>query len=244
MLTLTQLESRDNPANFIPGWDGGEQLAPLHVDSDPMAELAVVALDGGSCRVMVIDDDGQTVILNEIVFDPNFRGGGSIKTVSRGRNLMGADSLIVVPGTGGGPHVMQFDFDKSTGTLQQSFSFFAPYPESFRGGLKASGGDIDGDGIPEAMFLPVEGYPQLVAVDLHTHETEMNIYVGHPTVNDPPRFEPTGGTIYTPLGRIGIVLQYGDLDANLRVPTRIWSATGEDITDDLLYTGPILQTPE
>lgn len=237
-MNVEQMESRENPAPWIPGWDGGEQVALIQVDDDPLSEKAVVALSGGSCRVMVFDDT-EAVLLNEIVFDPNFRGGGKIKAVPQGVGFGLRDSLIVVPGDGGGPHVMRFMFSDGGKTIQ-SVSFFAPYSQTFRGGLQASIGDVDGDGIQEVMFLPVSGgTPHLVAVDMTTYETELSVYVG----DQDAKFSPTGGLITTPKGRTGVVIQYGEANEFLRVQTRIWSMDGEDITSDLA-SGPIVQTPE
>ena len=214
MLHVTRLESRDNPAPLIPGWDGAEQHVLGHFNHDAELDTAAIALEGGSCRIMVFDGNGRAVqgevLLNEIVFDPNFRGGGYAKVIESG--IRGVpDHLLAVPGVGGGPHVAQFDFDSGTGRMLLSTSFFAPYPESFRGGLRISSGDIDRDGIPEALFLPgVGGGPHLAAVDIRTHETEFNLYVGDPEdTSGRARFEATGGTALTHVGQ-AIVIQYGD----------------------------------
>lgn len=221
-LTAEHLESRDNPAPLIPGWDGAEQHVRGHFSGGVQTDLAAVALEGGSVRVMVFQgsrnadepvDDYSRVLLNEIIFDPDFRGGGKLHVIPAQATLPGdVDTLLAVPGVGGGPHVVQFDFDSASGRMQLTASFFAPYPETFRGGLSISSGDIDRDGIPEALLLPGEGGgPQLVAVDLRTHETELSIFVGDPAdQSGRARFEATGGTIQTNDGPM-IVIQYGEV---------------------------------
>lgn len=221
-LHIERLEGRDTPAPLIPGWDGDEQYVRGHFSGGPQLDLAAVALEGGSVRVMVFQgprnadesfDDTSRVLLNEIVFDPNFRGGGRLHTVPAHATQQGGfDTLLAVPGLGGGPHVVQFNFDQAGGRMAMAASFFAPYPESFRGGLRVSSGDIDRDGVPEALFLPGEGGgPHLTAVDLRTHETEFAIYVGDPEDRSGrARFEATGGTIGTPGGG-AIVIQYGEV---------------------------------
>lgn len=220
-LNLNQLEARENPAPLIPGWDGEESYVRGHFSGGAQLDLAAVALQGGSVRVMVFQgqrtadesaDDYSRVLLNEIVFDPNFRGGGRLAVVpAHATEQGGVDTLLAVPGYGGGPQVCQFDFDGGSNKMRLTSSFFAPYSEVFRGGLRVSSGDIDGDGIPEALFLPGEGGgPQLVAVDLRTHETDWSVWVGDPEDRSGnARFDPTGGTIQTNGGR-AVVIQYGE----------------------------------
>lgn len=220
---LTTLEPHDNPANLIPGWGGGEQVAHGHFDDDPFLDTAVVAEVGGSCRVMVFDHSGDAM-LDTIVFDSSFRGGGRIAvvpaTLSADRSVPSA--LLVVPGEGGGPVVARFDF--ATG---QRFDFFAPYDQEFRGGLRVAVGDVDGDDRPEALFLPgAGGGPHLVAIDMRTYETELSIWVGAPDdLSGAARFEPTGGMA----GGL-LVVQYG-LTVDHYAPTRLWTVGGEDVTE-------------
>jgi len=196
---MIELELRSVLAPLIPGWEGPEQIAYLHADSDNFVDKAVVALDGGSARVMVFrnprEDAEWPVMLNVIVFDPMFRGGGRIAVIQNSpydADFSVPDALLVTAGPGGGPRVAKFDF--STG---DRFDFFAPYDTEFRGGLWISSGDVDGDLKPEALFLPGEGGgPRLVAVDMETFETETSIFVGDPQdTSGRARFEPTGGTI-------------------------------------------------
>lgn len=211
-MRLVQLEQRDNPAPLIPGWSGEEQLAYGNFDGDGFPDRAAVALVGGSAHVMIFANphgDGQPfdaarpwpVMHNEIVFDSNFRGGGFLKVVPGTLT----DSLLVVPGEGGGPVVAQITF--ANGPL--SHTFLAPFGLDYRGGLWASSGDIDRDGIPEALFINRVGPSRLVALDMRTLETESSIYVG-----DDARFEPTGGM----LGG-DILIQYGETVGN-HAPTK------------------------
>lgn len=220
---MIELEPRNCPAPLIPGWDGPEQVAWGNFDDDNFVDKAVVAQDGGSVRVMVFRsphgpngefdfNDPWPVLLNTIVFDPNFRGGGSIAVIphSMDADFSVPDALLVVPGHGGGPVVARFDF--ATG---DRFDFFAPYDTNFRGGLYISHGDIDGDREPEALFLPgAGGPPRLVAVDMRTYETEVSIFVGDPEdTSGKARFEQTGGPIYNGPD-LFFYIQYGDVVDN------------------------------
>ena len=212
MLTLTKLEPRNNPSPLIPGWDGEEQITYGNFDADGFPDRAVVALEGGSAHVMIFGNphgDGQPfdvarewpVIHNEIVFDPEFRGGGFLKVIPGAVT----DSLLIVPGAGGGPVVAQITFEN--GPL--SHTFFAPFGVDYRGGLWASTGDVDRDGIPEALFINRVGPSRLIAVDMRTFETEASIYVG-----EDARFEPTGGMLDG-----DFLIQYGEI-VNNHAPTK------------------------
>lgn len=219
---MLELEPRSLPAPLIPGWDGPEQFAYGNFDNDNFVDKAVVAQAGGSVRVMVFRNPHNTpvfdvdaewpVMLNMIVFDPNFRGGGSIAAVpySLNADFVVPAALLVVPGPGGGPVVARFDF--ATGNR---FDFFAPYDTNFRGGLWISTGDIDGDREPEALFLPgAGGGPRLVAVDMRTYETETSIFVGDPQdTSGRARFEATGGTIWKGPD-LFFYIQFGDVVDN------------------------------
>lgn len=216
------LESRDVPTNLIPGWTGGEETVAGHFNDDNIGDLAVVALAGGSCHVRVLSGSDGSVILDRIVYDPAFRGGGHLAVVDH--------SLLVVPGEGGGPVVTQFDF---TARVPAWHSFFAPYDQEFRGGLRVTVSDVDGDREKEAIFLPGEGgAPRLVAVDMRTHETDLSIWVGDETdFSGSARFEPTGGTIDVPgAGVECFVIQY-DETVDFYAPSRVWGLDGVEYTD-------------
>ncbi len=252
MLSLQRLESRDVPAdhyfvnpdgflyvnnpspNLIPGWTGEEQHVVGHFDADAILDTAAVALDGGSCRLRVISGATGKSLLDVIAFDQNFRGGGNIDTVKGTLGAVGSapDSLLLVPGAGGGPVVKQFDFDSAAGRMAETLSFFAPFPETFRGGLRLTSGDVDGDGIPEEIFLPGEGGgPQLVALDARSHEAKRSFWVGSPDDRSgDARPTPTGGIVTTRNGS-AIAIQYGEVHDGVAA-TKLWLlATGEETTD-------------
>lgn len=224
-MRLEQLESREVPANLIPGWTGGEQEIQGRFVAGPTEQTAVVALDGGSCRLVVVDQLGN-VLLNTIAFDPSFRGGGHITAIGS-VGPQSQDSLLVTPGAGGGPNVVQFDFDSSLGKMVETASFYAPYDTTYRGGLQVSSGNLPGFG-EVALFLPGdEAIPTIeVGVSLQTHEQVFAVDVTGPGL---AAFEPTGGTVGAGGGVVGLVVQYGPV-VDYYVPTKVWSVGGQDIT--------------
>ncbi len=243
-LRLESLESREvlaylnpaSPVNLIPGNFGPgavpEMQTTLQATPDPTPDYAAVALDGGSCRLVVIDGDTGAVLLDTIALDPAFRGGGYIHTIQPTLSLhAGGDALLVGAGPGGGPQVVEFRFDSTSGKMVETLSFFAPYDIAFRGGLQVSSGDTDGDGLSEILFLPAEGgAPNLRSVDQYTHETELSIFVGVPTdYSGDARFESTGGTITWHTGQV-FWIQYGPVEDNY-APSKLWTFGGVDVTN-------------
>lgn len=254
VLTCLPLEPRAVPAaawvnvtppagtDLIPDATVPVAVARAFLNSDPYPDWVGYAGAGGSCRLRAVDGDTGAELVNAIVFDPAFRGGCAVRVVQTA-DVHGygspPDALLVVLGPGGGPQVCQFDFSPAAGRLELTHSFFAPFPVEYRGGLVVSSGDVDGDGTPEALFLPgAGGGPVLAAVDLRTHETEFSVFVGDPAARGPAGFEPTGGVIQTPAGHRGVVVQYGPPAAD-RAPSRVWGVSpgvvGADLTGE--YAG-------
>lgn len=193
-MNVEQMESRENPAPWIPGWDGPEQWSYGDVNGDGNADTVSVAQMGGSTRVVVLDaprtleeiHGERRILADRIFFDESFRGGGRVSVTDRGQ-------VLVLPGPGGGAVVGLWNV--LTG---EAIERLAPFGTDYRGLMHASLGDVDGDGEKELMLLPGGGYaPRLVAVDLRTFETELSVYVGDPQSVADVRFEPTGGTVRT-----------------------------------------------
>lgn len=238
-LAFEVLEPRDVPAGGIvfPGTTDPADEFWGHFSGHVAMDHGYVAQDGGSDRVEIFHTDldktgphDGAVLLNVILTDPNFRGGGQV-TVVDDRHVLS------VPGPGGGPVVTQFDFDVSTGVMAETSSFFAPYDQAFRGGLYVSSGPLVYNGSQfskdVAFFLPGEGGgPQLTAVDLDTHDVLFSIWVGDPAdLSGSAQFTPDGGTIQIPgdPGLVGIPIQYAAPSDGTPVTTRIWAADGHEI---------------
>lgn len=131
---LGTLENRVVPAAFpflrgtVP-WD--TDLVPTEwvtAQLDPTGgvnDTAFVAQEGGAAHVHVVDDSGR-VLFSEVLFDPEFRGGGRITAVERPDAV---DLLVVTPGPGGGPIARAFALD---GSVDHTFLMYDP---DYRGGV-------------------------------------------------------------------------------------------------------------
>ena len=222
---MERLEDRNCPATPIPGFLGDVGLSSyVDLSGDGIPDHAYVAQAGGSARIVVYDgskgaplahDYNQDyVLLNEIVFDPSFRGGGVVTGVDH--------SILITPGLGGGPVVAQFEF--KNGHIEAT-NYFAPFAPTERSGLLASHGDIDGDGIEEALFLCEA---TVKAYDLRSHETETSIYVGFGPNGELPEFEPSGGFIEKH-GTLGIWIQWGEVINSYVAASKVFDLQGNII---------------
>ena len=78
-----------------------------------------------------------------LAYDRKFSGGVNVTVADV--NHDGLEEIITAPASGGGPHVRIFN-----GQGKAIGGFFA-YDKNWRGGLKISSGDIDGDGLVEIL---------------------------------------------------------------------------------------------
>lgn len=237
MLKLERLESREVPANLIPGWTGAEQHIQGDVNADGILDTIAVAQEGGSARVQVVDGKTGANLGGFIAFDPSFRGGGNafVAQASPGHPA----DLLVVPGPGGGPVVEEYQF--KDGGFQVVNNTLLPFPEEFRGGLQVSAGPIsDLNGPQDAFFLPGSGGgPEFVAMNLDTGSVDAQFWVGDPSdLSGDVNFESTGGVIQTPGHKLGVVIQQGPV-VDFEVPTRIYDLpSGLDVTSE--FGGPLV----
>lgn len=260
-LRCEQLESRDTPANIIvgldpaislagfpgdgadliPDWNGDIQVSLGDVNGDHILDVAAVAQDGGSARIVVYDGATKAELGSFIAFDPSFRGGAHAIMTNVPQF---ASTLLVVPGPGGGPVVQEYRFVAGSG-FQIIHSELLPYDAEYRGGLQVSTGPVTSlQSAPDAFFLPAvgSGGPQLVVMDLATGEVVSSFYAG-PVDETDVEFEPSGGTITIPSGvtadgliqfnpphRLGIVVQDGPV-VDGHVDSRVYDVlSGVDVT--------------
>lgn len=122
---------------------------PYTVAVSPSGDMLVAAVSqGGGPHVRIFDRDFG-LLGQFFAYAQKFRGGVSIAVGDVDGD--GADEIVTVPGVGGGPHVRIFD--QNGGLKGQFFAYDAGY----RGGLRVTVGDINGDGSADIIVTPLRG---------------------------------------------------------------------------------------
>jgi hypothetical protein len=118
---------------------GGVHVAVGDVTGDGIADIVTGAGFGGSPHVKVFDGRTAELVSSFFAYDDSARGGVNVAV----GDVTGDGRPDVITGAGptGAAHVGVFDGT----TLKNVKSFFA-FPESFRGGVSVSAGDVNGDG--------------------------------------------------------------------------------------------------
>ncbi len=97
----------------------------------------------------------------EILPYQRFQGGASVARGDVSTEYSG-EEIIISAGPGGGPDVRVYSEDR---LLLRSFF---PYPQTFRGGIDTSTGDVNGDGVDEIITgAGPGGGPQVVVSDIN-----------------------------------------------------------------------------
>lgn len=127
------------------GFTGGVRVAAGDVNGDGFADIITGAgsgAPGGHVKVF----NGQTgfELSSFFAFDSSFDGG--VFVAAGNVNGDSFDDIIVGADAGGGPHVKVFD-----GKTGDEISSFFAYDESFEGGVRVAGADVDGDGIADII---------------------------------------------------------------------------------------------
>jgi len=135
----------------LPFWVNSN--APLNVamgdlDGDGRSETGVVAAADGTTQIKTYSNE-NTYLGEFYGFDPNFKGGGDVAFGDV--NGDGKDEIVVVPGAGGGPWVRIYN------SQTQLLGEFPAYDVNFKGGLKVTTGDVNGDGKSEIITGPGAG---------------------------------------------------------------------------------------
>ncbi len=124
---------------YAPGFLGGVDVALGDVNNDGVDDVITGASGGISPHVKVFDGRDGSEIRSFFAFDARFRGGVNVDDGDT--NHDGTDDIIVGAAVGTSPHVKVFDGR----TLAELHSFYA-YDGAFVGGVRVSGGDLNGDG--------------------------------------------------------------------------------------------------
>jgi hypothetical protein len=123
----------------FPGFTGGVRTAAGDFNGDGVADLVVGTGPGTEATVRVLDGVSQAQLFTLQPF-PGFVGGVFVATGDL--NADGKADLVISPDEGGGPRVRVF----SGNGFVQLADFFGIDDTAFRGGARATFGDLNGDG--------------------------------------------------------------------------------------------------
>jgi hypothetical protein len=127
----------------FPGFSGPLSIAIGDVNGDGRRDVVIGAGPGGGPHVKAFNARTGELISSFFAYDPSFRGGVYLDAADINGN--GRDEIVTGAGFGGGPHVRAFQAD---GTEVLSFFTFEP---SFRGGVRVSAFDTNGNGRAEII---------------------------------------------------------------------------------------------
>ncbi|MFA6553441.1 MAG: M23 family metallopeptidase [Patescibacteria group bacterium] len=136
------------PGEILPflKFQGGASIARGDIDvQTPGEEIIAGAGPGGGPDVRLYNSD-KTLRGSFFPFPATFRGGVDVTTGDV--NGDGTEEIISGAGPGGGPQVVVSDMHG------HRINQFLAYPKEFRGGIRISSADMDGDGVAEIITSP------------------------------------------------------------------------------------------
>jgi len=125
---------------YEPTFTGGVRVAVGDVNNDGVDDVVTIPASGGSARLKVFSGRDGEVLVDQIVFDAAFRGGGFVAVGDY--NGDGRKDIIVGAGAGGGPRVSVFTLTAATNKLTALADFFA-YDSSVQTGVRVAAGDLN-----------------------------------------------------------------------------------------------------
>jgi ELWxxDGT repeat protein len=127
------------------GFTGGVRTASADFNGDGIADLVVGSGPGIATRVKILNGVDQSVLFDLAPFEAAFTGGVFVAVGDI--NGDGKPDLLISPDEGGGPRVRIF----SGVGFTQIADYFGIDDSAFRGGVRISVGDMDGDGMGEVI---------------------------------------------------------------------------------------------
>jgi len=145
--------STGSTLNFFPGSTGNVRTATADINGDGIVDYLGGAGPGGGPRLVIFDGKTQARLVDFFTYESTFTGG--IYVTTGDLNGDGKADVIVTPDEGGGPVVAVYDGARLaaglTGDAAQIHRFFGIEDPEFRGGARATAGDITSDGVPEVV---------------------------------------------------------------------------------------------
>lgn len=124
---------------FDASFRGGVRVAMGDVTGDGVPDVVAAAGPGGAAHVKVFSGTDLALVQSFFAYDSSFTGGTYVATGDVDGD--GRADVVTGAGEGGAAHVKVFS--GATGATIQSFLAFDP---AFRGGVRVTAGDVDGDG--------------------------------------------------------------------------------------------------
>ena len=118
---------------------GGVLVASGDTDGDGLDDVICGTGVGGGPRVQVFSGTDGSMLRNEFAYEDSFRGG--VQVSSGDTNADGRDDIICGTGPGGGPVVRVL-----SGADGKQLEAFLADDSAFRGGVRVSSLDVDGNG--------------------------------------------------------------------------------------------------
>jgi hypothetical protein len=149
-----------DPLTPFGAFTGGIRTASADFNDDGVADIVAGTGPGRATRVVVIDGKTLAELFAVDPFEASFTGG--VYVSAGDLNGDGRADLIITPDEGGGPRVDAY----SGAGFGKFVSFFGIDDPNFRGGARASTGDMNGDG--RADLVVVAGFgggPRVAAFD-------------------------------------------------------------------------------
>ena len=139
---------------YEPSFTGGVRVAVGDVNNDGSEDIVTIPASGGSARLKVFSGRDGALLVDQIVFDSEFRGGGFVAVGDY--NGDGRKDIIVGAGAGGGPRVSVFTLNPATNALIPIADFFA-YAPGVQTGVRVASGDLNKVGRDNLITAPGPG---------------------------------------------------------------------------------------
>ncbi len=139
---------------YEPTFTGGVRVAVGDVNNDGSQDIVTIPASGGAPRLKIYSGRDGSLLVDQFVFDPGFRGGGFVAVGDY--NGDGRKDIIVGAGAGGGPRVAVFSINPGSNALIPIADFFAYTPET-QTGVRVAAGDLNAIGRDNLITAPGPG---------------------------------------------------------------------------------------
>ena len=139
---------------YEPTFTGGVRVAVGDVNNDGSQDIVTIPASGGAPRLKIYNGRDGSLLVDQFVFDPGFRGGGFVAVGDY--NGDGRKDIIVGAGAGGGPRVAVFTINPGSNALIPIADFFAYSPET-QTGVRVAAGDLYAIGRDNLITAPGPG---------------------------------------------------------------------------------------